>query len=609
MYIHKESRQWLFTLIFLNTIILCGTSIPAMYTDPIPHAISTILFYSVCCIAQNFFFSIILGIVVAPIFFFTRSDRLKIILSLLPIAITIFICFVNAKVYSFWRLYANASLVRMYFSKGGGSQIFEVHDTMYAWIALAVVLIMLLSFIALIVSKKLCRPFPLKIFSSVFIFIYIFSQITFIIFITENNMQFLQYTLKVPYFYDLSWAHALEKMDVKLFPRDALSPDLRHILSDQHALDYPLHPLQYHLPKKPLNVLLIVVDTLRYDMINPTNMPNVYRFAQHADQFLDNLSGGDCTRPGIFSLFYGIPATYWDAAILHHQGSILIRALQANHYQLGLYASAPLISPPFDQTVFATVKHFQEITPGATPMLRDDEITHEMQQFLNHAAQNKKPFFGFLFYDAPHAYNAIPLHHPFSPIAFLNYFSINNDTPITPIYNLYKNSVFADDQLLEKIFQTLQKNNLMQNTVVIITADHGQEFNDYNNNYWEHASGFSKYQLRTPMIIAWPNRTPKKYFYQTTHFDLVPTILKRVLGVINPTIDYSIGDDFFSKNQPKTVITGNYAYFAFLDHDKIMQFHESGLYRFTNLEMKPLHDEKATPSDYSRLLKKMTAYG
>ena len=83
MYIHKESRQWLFTLIFLNTIILCGTSIPAMYTDPIPHAISTILFYSVCCIAQNFFFSIILGIVVAPIFFFTRSDRLKIILSLL----------------------------------------------------------------------------------------------------------------------------------------------------------------------------------------------------------------------------------------------------------------------------------------------------------------------------------------------------------------------------------------------------------------------------------------------------------------------------------------------------------------------------------------------
>ena len=25
--------------------------------------------------------------------------------------------------------------------------------------------------------------------------------------------------------------------------------------------------------------------------------------------------------------------------------------------------------------------------------------------------------------------------------------------------------------------------NLMKNTVVIITADHGQEFNDYRNNY------------------------------------------------------------------------------------------------------------------------------
>jgi membrane-anchored protein YejM (alkaline phosphatase superfamily) len=397
--------------------------------------------------------------------------------------------------------------------------------------------------------------------------------------------------MKVPYFYDLSIARSLEAMSLAHFPKNSLSPKLQTILTDNMKLDYPLHPLQYHLPKHPLNVLLIVIDTLRYDMINPTNMPNVYQFAQHADQFLNNMSGGDCTKPGIFSLFYGIPATYWNAAIEHHQGSILIRAFQANHYQLGLYASAPLTSPQFDQTVFTTVKNLQITTPGATSLDRDAKITDEMQHFLNSAAKNHKPFFGFMFYDAPHAYNAVNLSHPFHPIGSLNYFSINNKTPITPIYNLYKNAVFADDQLVKKIFQTLKADHLSQNTVVIVTADHGQEFNDDHNNYWEHASGFSKYQMRTPMIIAWPHRAPNTFHNQTMHFDLAPTLLKRVLGVSNPSSDYSIGDDFFSKKQMPIVIAGNYSYFALITKNNIMQFQKSGLYQFTDLQMKPLKNK------------------
>ncbi len=599
--------KWWLTLTLLNTVILCVSGFPVILTDPIPQSLLSVSFYSLAYTAQNFLFSCLLGIFLLPIFLWVKSDRLKMLLSVLPVSFLLFISYMNAKVFAFWRIFIDNSVLQLY--AVGGSQVFEMSHTMVIWIFLVGGAFLLSGVIVILLSKKLQQSVNLKFLSGLFIFIYIIAQSLFIFLMTQDNMRLLQYTIKIPYFYDTSWANALQKMNVTLFPKNSLSAKLQKILSQNKKLNYPLHPLQYHLPQHPLNVLLIVIDTLRYDMVNPINMPNVYRFAQHSDQFLDNLSGGDCTRPGIFSLFYSIPATYWNAAMTHHQGSILIRAFQANHYQLGLYASAPLTSPPFEQTVFATVKNLQTMTPGKTPIDRDDHITREMQNFLNHASNNHQPFFGFMFYDAAHAYNAVPLHHPFDPIGTLNYFSVNNETPVTPIYNLYKNAAYVDDQLVEKVLTTLAADHLSKNTVVIITADHGQEFNEYHNDYWEHASGFSKYQMRTPMIIAWPNQAPAVYHYTTTHFDLAPTLLKHVLGVTNPVSDYSIGDDFFSKKQDDFVIAGNYSYFALITRKTIMPFYQSGFYRLTNLEMKPLHDEKVTPSYFmGMVLREMTAY-
>lgn len=579
--------NWLFTLILLNTVVLCIVGFPVILTDPIPHAVLPSSFYSLAYVAQNFLFSCLFGIVFLPIFLWVRSDRLKIVLLILPVSLLLFANYMNAKVFAFWRIFIDSGVLQLYVV--GGSQVFEMSDVMIVWIFLVGGAFLLSGALVVLIAKKLAPVTHAKRIFCFFIFIYIAAQLLFIFLMTQNNMRLLQYTVKIPYFYDTSWANGLQKMNANLFPKNSLSIALQQSLIENKKLNYPAHPLKYHLPKNPLNVLLIVVDTLRYDMINPVNMPIVYHFAQHADQFLDNLSGGDCTRPGIFSLFYGIPANYWNEAILHHQGSILIRAFQANHYRLGLYASAPLNSPPFDQTVFATVKNLQITTPGVTPIDRDDKITQEMENFLNTASKNHKPFFGFLFYDAVHAYNAVPLHHPFYPIDTLNYFSVSNHTSVTPIFNLYKNAVMVDDRLVGKILETLKKDHLSKNTVVIITADHGQEFNEYRNNYWEHASGFSKYQMRTPMMMAWPNHSPKIFHDQTTHFDLVPTLLKRVLGVTNPTRDYSVGNDFFSAKQADFVIAGNYSYFALVGKQRVMPFYQSGCYRFTNSEMKPVH--------------------
>lgn len=602
------AMDWLKSIILFSFFVMCFTNIPAVLTDPIPYSFGSTVIYLGMYVSQNIFFSAVLALILFPIFYSVRPPILKILLSLPFFSLALLFSFMNAKVFAFWRLYVNSALLDMYFSKGGGSQIFEVHNAMYFWIIAVTVLFFFLALLLLLIAKwwraeSIRRP--------CFIFfgiVYGVVQLGFIALCHENNMRFLEYALKVPYFYDLSWVNVLQKMGAPVFPKQSNTVALQQTLSSDHRLIYPLHPLQYHVAKKPLNVLIIMVDSLRYDMINPMNMPHVFAFSRHTDQFLNNLSGGDCTRPGVFSLFYSLPSTYWHSAHTHRQESILVRAFYDNHYDFGLFASASLLSPPFNETIFANIKRLRTMTRGKNAIDRDRKITQEMDNFLNAHAQSQQPFFGFLFYDAPHAYNALTLHQPFSPIGFLNYFSINQSTSSHPLFNLYQNAVYFDDGLIEKVLQTLRHDHLSKNTVVIITADHGQEFNDDRNNYWEHASGFSKYQVRTPMLIAWPHRAPQLYHYQTTHFDLVPTLLKRVLGVSNSTSDYSVGDDFFSKKQPRDVIVGNYAYFALVTPKDSMQFHHSGLYRFTDLTMRPVHHNPLSEKEVNNMLGEMRKF-
>ncbi|WP_244897017.1 hypothetical protein [Candidatus Coxiella mudrowiae] len=90
-----------------------------------------------------------------------------------------------------------------------------------------------------------------------------------------------------------------------LMPGD---PGIRRILTPKaevyfwyeksnHPLKYPLHRLQFSVPKKLLNVLIIGIDTWRYDGISKIYTPNIYEFPQGRLQFKNHWSGarGNCT--------------------------------------------------------------------------------------------------------------------------------------------------------------------------------------------------------------------------------------------------------------------------------------------------------------------------
>ena len=99
------------------------------------------------------------------------------------------------------------------------------------------------------------------------------------------------------------------------------------------------------------------------------------------------------------------------------------------------------------------------------------------------------------------------------------------------------------DQLIAELLDTLRTSALAGNTVVIVAGDHGEEFNDLGLNYWGHNGNFSEYQTHTPFVIYWPGATPRIVEGITSHQDLAPTLMRRVLGCRNDIADYSTGVD------------------------------------------------------------------
>lgn len=367
-------------------------------------------------------------------------------------------------------------------------------------------------------------------------------------------------------------------------------------------LNYPLHPLTAKPSKKPLNIMLIVLDTWRSDMMTPDTTPQIYNFSKQAAQYTNHYSGGDCTEPGIFSLFYGIPASYWPTFLNAHRGPALIDELRKQNYQLAVYASASLYKPDFYQTVFVNVPNLKIENPQPQPWQRDEYINQEMIKFLKNRKQNQ-PFFGFLFYDAIHEYDVPPnFKTKFNPYwKTIDHLALTNTFDPTEYINRYKNSVLFVDGLVGQILATLKQQHLLNNTVIIITADHGEEFNDNHKDYWGHASNFSAAQMQTPFIVYWPNQPPHVYQHFTTHYDLAPLLMKNVLNVNNPIPDYSIGQILKDPGNRSVIPVSSYTFNGFIEpqDNRITTLLGGGLYTVTNDKLDPI--EKGRRSDVQHL--------
>ncbi|HAS8348776.1 TPA: DUF3413 domain-containing protein [Vibrio vulnificus] len=366
----------------------------------------------------------------------------------------------------------------------------------------------------------------------------------------------------------------------------------------KNDLNYPLAPLQTQPVEKPLNIMLLVVDSWRADTFNADNTPNMWKYAQSGVVFNNHIATGNATRTGIFGLFYGIPGTYWHGFLANQQSPVLIDRLQALDYQLGIFTAAQLRKPEFNQTVFTKVENLRIGSEGGRPSELDADLTQDWLAWYDQRDKSK-PTFSFLFYDAPHGYDFPADFEPkYEPmLKEVNYLKLNNDTDPTPFFNRYKTSVRYVDSMATKVLDKLKESGDLENTLVIITGDHGQEMNDNKLNFWGHNSNFTDAQVNVPFAIFGPGVDAAKMHWcseaLTSHQDVVPTLMKHYLGVTNDVKDYSVGEDLLGDAVKRDwIISSNYSGYAIITDDNILEVSGGGQYQFMDKTNRQLKDQQ-----------------
>ncbi|MZR62597.1 sulfatase-like hydrolase/transferase [Alcanivorax sp. DP30] len=399
----------------------------------------------------------------------------------------------------------------------------------------------------------------------------------------------------VPFYQPTTFRRAAEDWGIEMVRSVELDAEV------SGRLNYPRHPLQTGGEAPRPNVMILVAESLRWDMLTPEIMPNLWRFAErHGTRFTDHLSGGNGTRMGIFSLFYGLPGNYWFSILDERRSPVVMDLLQKGDYRLGLFTSANFSYPEFDRTVFVNVPKENMVSDDKEEgWKRDRRNVRRLLDWLD-ANPADQPFMGFMFFESAHARYYFPeesvIREDFLPE--LNYATMDLEQDIEGIFNRYINASHHLDQQLGRVLAALEESGCLENTVVIITGDHGEEFME--NGRWGHNSEFHQQQVRVPLVMAVPGRAPAVVTRPTSHMDVVPTLLP-LLGVTNPASDYSIGTSLFAAHPDRPYrLVASWDALAYVgeDYKVAMPLKAGGLSEMTisTADDQPLADESAVLS-------------
>jgi membrane-anchored protein YejM (alkaline phosphatase superfamily) len=283
-------------------------------------------------------------------------------------------------------------------------------------------------------------------------------------------------------------------------------------------------------------VLLVVIDSLRADALREDVMPELSRFARKARVFRNHLSGGNATRYGIFSLFYGLNGAYWMPVLEENAPPVLITTLSAQGYDLRAFSGPSLSSPEFRSTVFVTMEpQVDDAYPGKIKYERDELLAEHFRLWnhARHALGGARPFFAFALIDSPHqAYSYPPGAEIFRPSAGdVDYLAMSSSpTPaqIEAVRNRYLNAVHHADHVLGELLAELEQSGELEHTLVCVTGDHGEEFLEHG--YFGHTSNATPEQVHVTFVLGGPGIPPGEETRPTSHLDFAPTVLE-ALGV------------------------------------------------------------------------------
>jgi arylsulfatase A-like enzyme/Flp pilus assembly protein TadD len=275
-------------------------------------------------------------------------------------------------------------------------------------------------------------------------------------------------------------------------------------------LMYPLYTYSRKEISK-LNVLLITIDTLRVDRLScysskHLQTPNIDRLAGKGVVFTKAFALTSTTLPSHTNIFCGTTPLYHGVHdnfnfILSEAFLTLAEYLKSYGYNTGAFIGGF----PLDSS-FGLAQGFDVYNDDFGQKL-ENEICAEfvVSRALSWSGIQRSPWFLWV-----HCYDP---HDPYSP-----------PEPFLKQYEKapYDGEVAYVDMALEKLIDFLEKKNLFENTIVVITGDHGEALGDHG----EVHHGFFAYNevIRIPLIIYSPGIRSGRCDQYVSHIDIFPTI-------------------------------------------------------------------------------------
>jgi len=265
---------------------------------------------------------------------------------------------------------------------------------------------------------------------------------------------------------------------------------------------------------KPLNVVVITVDTLRPDRLGfgghsrPTS-PVMDQLAAESIVFPNVYSVAGWTLPSIATIFtgryprdHGATDFHWalDATV-----PTLASILRARGYDTRGFVSHLLLTP-----TYGVAEGFQSYDYSVLNIGHPHEVSTARQLtdlVIRSTGKLKEPYFLWVHYFDPH-FEYVP-HSRWSSFGMED-------------IDRYDQEIAFTDEQLARLLAHLKRQGLDDRTILVFTADHGEEFGEHGDRF--HYTLYEEV-MRCPLLIKAPS--VKAVIDESTvhQIDLLPTIL------------------------------------------------------------------------------------
>lgn len=365
------------------------------------------------------------------------------------------------------------------------------------------------------------------------------------------------------------------------------------------------------------NVILITIDTLRADRLGSyghkrDSSPNIDSLAEKGVLFENAYSQSSWTYPSMASMHTSLYPT--QVGITRFQNRINDKLITISEFlKNNFYNTYAVVSNIVVSEIFGFGQGFDQFEETYGDYGQDATSKITTSTAINFIKKNKdNKFFLWVHYMDPHSHYIN--HDEFDygstykgrlpskiNTKFLN--KIKNSLEITDlnyINDLYDEEISYTDKYIGELIESLNKLGIEENTIIILTADHGEEFMERTR----FGHGHSLYQelIRVPLIVYNPLE-PKQSGKRVTKNVEVRYIAKTILDITNS------GDNSFDGYNLFDVETENVSYgivwselsktknTVYLDDWKLIADTEKPSFELFNLKEDPYEQTNQFNSD------------